>query len=217
MIERARKPHRQRDRAFHFERQIGQHRAHHRLVVEMLLEHRAIAAMVHRLRQRHAHEAGRCEHAVEPGQLHHLDDGAHARALVADAQRICAGKFDLARRIGAVAELVLQPLQPQRVTEPSGPEARHEKAGQPARRLRQHQEGIAHRRGQKPFVSGDRIASPAGVAVVELARTSVPPCFSVMPMPSVMPGFSHHGRNVRVVAAAHHFRRDFGQQRGRGR
>jgi hypothetical protein len=28
-----------------------------------------------------------------------------------------------------------------------------------------------------------------------LLRTSVPPCFSVMPMPSVMPGFSHHGLN----------------------
>ena len=31
--------------------------------------------------------------------------------------------------------------------------------------------------------------APAGTARVVLVRTSLPPCFSVMPMPTVMPGF----------------------------
>ena len=112
--------------------------------------------MMHRLRQRHAHEAGRRERAIEPRQLHHLDDGAHAGAFVADAPGVSAGEFDLARRIGAVAELVLEPLQPQRIDRAVGPKARHEKTGEPARRLRQHQKGVAHRRREKPFVAGDR-------------------------------------------------------------
>ena len=46
----------------------------------------------------------------------------------------------------------------------------------------------------------DRRRRSAARRVVVLARTSVPPCFSVMPMPSVMPDFSHHGRNAAVVA-----------------
>ena len=38
--------------------------------------------------------------------------------------------------------------------------------------------------------------SPTGSARVVLARTSVPPCFSVMPMPMVTPYFSAIGRNA---------------------
>ena len=83
-VERAREPQHQRDRAFDLERHVGQHRAHHRLVVQMLLENVAMAAMMHGLRQRHAHQARRGDRAIEPRQLHHLHDGAHARALVAD-------------------------------------------------------------------------------------------------------------------------------------
>jgi hypothetical protein len=51
-------------------------------------------------------------------------------------------------------------------------------------------------------VPGDEIcvgpppASPAGTAREVLARTSEPPCFSVIPIPSVMPDFSRHGRNA---------------------
>ena len=38
--------------------------------------------------------------------------------------------------------------------------------------------------------------SPLGTARVVLVRTSVPPCRSVMPMPSVIALFSHHGLNA---------------------
>lgn len=37
---------------------------------------------------------------------------------------------------------------------------------------------------------------PVGAAVVVLARTSVPPCFSVMPMPKVTDAFSPAGRKA---------------------
>ena len=49
LIECAREPHDQSDRAFDLKRQIGEHRAHHRLIVEVPLEHRAIATMLHGL------------------------------------------------------------------------------------------------------------------------------------------------------------------------
>ena len=47
-----------------------------------------------------------------------------------------------------------------------------------------------------------------------LARTSVPPCFSVMPMPSVSPAFSTGGfwvwSYLRVVTRGAHSRNSFG-------
>ena len=57
---------------------------------------------------------GRRDRAVEPRELHHLDDGAHAAAFLADAPREGLGELDLGGRIGAVAELVLEPLEAQR-------------------------------------------------------------------------------------------------------
>ena len=71
-----------------------------------------------------------------------------------------------------------------------GQEARHQETGESACGLGQHQEGVRHRRGHEPLVAGDdvfgaRAALPTGSAFVVVARTSVPPCFSVMPMPMV--------------------------------
>ena len=154
-IERAAEPHHERGRGFDLERHVGQHLPHHRLVGELLLEHAAVARVMHRLRQRHAHHAGRRDRAVEPRELHHLDDGAHAAALLADAPREGIVELDLGRGVGAVAELVLEPLEVQPVDRAVRAKARHQEAGEPARRLRQHQEGVAHRRRHEPFVAGD--------------------------------------------------------------
>ena len=113
--------------------------------------------MMQRLRKRHAHHSGGRDHAVDTRELHHLDDGAHAAPLLADPPREGLHELDFGRGIRAIAELVLEPLQAQRVDRAVGPEARHEEAGQPARRLRQHQEGVAHRRRHEPFVPGDGV------------------------------------------------------------
>ena len=177
-----------------------------------------MAAVVHRLRQRHAHETRGRERAIEPRQLHHLDDGAHARALVADAQGVRAGELDLARSVRAVAELVLEPLQAERIERAVGPKARHEEAGQPDRRLAPAP-GRRRTSARTETICGRRWRRNRRPRwrVVMLARTSVPPCFSVMPMPSVMPGFSHHGRNSGIVAPRDHLRRHLCQQRRIGR
>ena len=68
----------------------------------------------------------------------------------------------------------------------------------PPGRLREHQEAVAHRRRTEPLVAGERRTRrrrPAARAVVVLARTSQPPCFSVMPMPKSAPAFSAAGRS----------------------
>ena len=46
------------------------------------------------------------------------------------------------------------------VDRPVRAKARHQKASEPAGRLRQHQEGVAHWRRHEPFVAGDGVAIP---------------------------------------------------------
>ena len=48
-------------------------------------------------------------------------------------------------------------------TDAVGPKTRHQKAGQSALRLRQHQKSVAHRRRHEPFVAGDGIALARGL------------------------------------------------------
>ena len=148
------------------QRHVGKHRLHQRLIGEMFLEHAAMSRVMQRMREPRPHQAGGGNRAILPRQLHHLDDGADALALVADALRIGAGEFHLGRRIGAVAELVLQALELDRVDRSIRLEARHEKTGQSFVGLRQHQEGVAHRRRHEPFMPGDTI----GVAGAFSAR-----------------------------------------------
>ena len=62
-------------------------------------------------------------------------------------------KLDLARRIRAIAELVLEPKYEDRVALAVRRPSRHQKAAQAVRRLRQHKERIAHRRRHEPFVA----------------------------------------------------------------
>jgi hypothetical protein len=52
------------------------------------------------------------------------------------------------------------------LTRPSRSEARQEKAAQPRLGLRQHQEGIAHRRRDEPLVAGEAVAPAPGVVAV---------------------------------------------------
>ena len=88
-------------------------------------------------------------------RLHHLDDGAHARALGTDALGPGAVEFDLRRGVRLVAELVLQALEADGVLAAVRPVARHQIAGEARRRLGQHQESVAHRRRHEPFVAAD--------------------------------------------------------------
>ena len=125
-------------------------------------------------------------------------------------------ELDLRGSVGAVAELVLEALQAERIDLPVRPKSRHQETGQPARRLRQHQERVAHRRRHEPFVAGDAIAfAGRHRRAVVLARTSVPPCFSVMPMPMVTPDFSFQQRKLGSYYARQDLRHHARQQRRR--
>ena len=67
--------------------------------------------------------------------------------------------------------------------------ARHEEAREPVRRLREHEERIRHRRRAEPLLPVERRTRrrrPAARAVV-FARTSEPPCRSVIAIPQSAP------------------------------
>lgn len=117
---------------------------------------------MHRLSHRLPHQRGRPHHTVEPGRRHHLDDGAHPAALLTDPAGPRTVELDLARRVGTVPQLVLEPLDQEHVARPVGQHARYEEAGQPAGRLRQYEKAVAHRRRTEPLVTGEQIL-PVGV------------------------------------------------------
>ena len=118
-----------------------------------------------------------------------------------------AVELDLARGVGAVAELVLQALDADRVARAVGQQARHEEARQARRRSGRAPGCASHmRRREEPLVAGEPVRSPQpappiGSARVVLARTSEPPCFSVMPMPISTPRLCRDRQRARVVVA----------------
>ena len=124
-----------------------------------------MGGVVQRLGERLAHQRGGADRGVEPGVVDHLDDGAHAVALLADQPGERARVLDLGRGVGAVAELVLEALDQDGVARAVGAPARHQEAGQARRRLRQGQEAVGHRRRAEPLVAGQLVG-----AVAERAR-----------------------------------------------
>ena len=122
--------------------------------------------VMQRVREPGSHQARGSNRAILPRQLHHLDDGANALALIANALGIGILELDLGGCVGTVAELVLQALELDRIHRSVRPEARHEETGESFVGLRQHQKRVAHRRRHEPFMAGDTI----GVAVGFRAR-----------------------------------------------
>src|SRR5579875_275970 len=113
--------------------------------------------MMERLDERLAHQGGRADGAFEARALHHLDDGGNAASLLADESRPGVLVLDLRRGVGAIAELVLEPLQADAVARPVGEPARHEEAGEPAFGIGESEEGIRHRRRAEPFMAVETI------------------------------------------------------------
>ena len=163
--------------------------------IELLLERAAVPGMMRRERERHPDQPGRSDGAVEPGQLHHLDDGAHAAAFLADPPGEGILELDLGGGVGAVAELVLEPLQTQRVDVPSGRKRGTRKQVRPPGAWASTRKASHMGADMNHLCPVSAYSSPAlGSARVVLARTSVPPCFSVIPMPRVTAVFSQNGR-----------------------
>jgi len=112
----------------------------------------------------------RTQRAVEPGVAHHLDDGRHATTFFAQQPAERVVELDLGGGVGAIAELVLEPLDVEAVRLPSGASAARESTTT-SRRLRQREEGVAHRRRAEPFVADQavlaaRAAIASGAAIV---------------------------------------------------
>ena len=148
---------------------------------------RAVGRVPGRVGDAPAHPRGRADDAVQARVADHLDDRRHAAAGLADELRPCAVQLDLARRVGAVAELVLEALDVEGVAGPVGQDPRQREAAEALVGLREHEEQVAHRRRAEPLVAGQRVlavgVAVVGRATVVLARTSEPPCFSVIAIP----------------------------------
>ena len=65
-----------------------------------------------------------------------------------------------------VAQLVFEALDADRIDRVIGQHTRQEEAGEPAGRLRQDQERIAHRRGKEPLVPRDAITRAPGIVAI---------------------------------------------------
>ncbi len=94
-------------------------------------------------------------------------------AGLADELRPGAVQLDLARRVGAVAELVLQALQVHGVAGAVGQDARQREARQALGRLRQDEEEVAHRRRAEPLVAGQDVLAARPAAVDRLGHGRV--------------------------------------------
>ena len=126
-----------------------------------------MACVVQGLHQRVAQDGRAADHAIEPRVRRHLDDGRNAASFFADEDALGAAKLDFAARVRAVAELVFQALDLDRVLAAVIAKARHEEARQRAvfcAHARDHQVCIAHRRREEPLVACDGVRCATGLA-----------------------------------------------------
>ena len=146
---------------FGLERQIGEHRSHGRLVGERCAEGCTMTGVPGGFGHRLPHTGGAAEHAVESRLCDHLDDRPYTAARLADHQGDGAVEFNLARRVGLVAELVLEALDAERVAgavgQDSGEEEARESLSASTFRLSEDEERVGHRCRAEPLVTGQQV------------------------------------------------------------
>ena len=165
--------HRRDRRRLGLDAEVGEDVAHQRLVDQLGAEGGAVGGVVERLGDAGAVAGGGADHAVEAGVVDHLDDRRHAAALLADHPRPGAAELDLAGGVGAVAELVLEPLDVEGVALAVGRPARHQEAGDAGVGLGEDEEGVAHRRRAEPLVADELVLGPGPAAVQRRRRGGV--------------------------------------------
>ena len=133
------------------------------MVDKKLAKGAAVASVVRRFGERQPHQARRRHGAVEAGQRHRVVEGLEPLPRLADLPRHRLVELGLGARIGAVAELVLEPHQAHAVAPAVGQQTRHEEARQAIERLGEQQEGVAGRRRQEPLVPGQPPHAVAGL------------------------------------------------------
>ena len=162
VFERLGKAHRQHHRRLALEREIGEHRAHQRLLREHAAEGFPLTRVRQCLHRALANDGGTADHAVQPRVAGHLDDRRDAATLLPHQHPPGVEKLDLAAGVAAVAHLVLEPLQLHGVPCAVRPPARHVEARwATVRRVRDHEVRVAHRRRVKPLVAAQQVLAAA--------------------------------------------------------
>jgi len=172
--------------------QVGQHVDHQRLVDQPAAERAALGGVVQGMGHPLAHDGGPTHAAVQPRVGHHLDDGGHASSLLTDQPGQRPVQLDLRGGVGAVAELVLEPLQVEGVARPVGEHAGNQEARQPAGSLGQHEEHVAHRGRAEPLVPSERVLPARAPAVDGLGHRRVGPHVR----PALLLGHGHAGQQA---------------------
>jgi hypothetical protein len=141
------------------------------------------------------------ERAVETGEPAHFEDLPNAIALFAHQPAAGFKELDFAAGVRAVAELIFQPLQMQRIALTVGKHGAR-KSRRALRRLSQNQMRIALRNREKPFMTDQMIKPSAVFRPGGIDQDIRSPCFSVIPMPIRQPTFLSARRQMRIVAVA---------------
>ena len=149
MIKRCCQSQRQCGRGFGFERKISERVSHQRLIDEFLAKCAPLMGVVERQRNGLPHQARRAKRAVDARYCAHFENRCDAASGLADRQRESFVEFHFAAGIGAIAELILEPLNRDRVALTATflvvQIARQKETTEAVFGLRQHQKRIAHR------------------------------------------------------------------------
>ena len=124
----------------------------------------AMGRVVDCLRDGLPHQCRRADDAIEPRVGDHLDDRRHAASLFADELGPRVVVLDLARGVGAVAELIFEPLDGDRVLRPVGFEPRDEEARQAPFGLREREKRVIHDGRAEPFVTREQVFATGAAA-----------------------------------------------------
>ena len=136
------------------EGEVGEHVGHERLVDEQTTERRAMGGMPGGLGQALA-DRPRWRPRMQSRRVW-LTISMMVRTPLPSSptsRPIDSGQFDLTRCVRTVAQLVLQPLDPDRVPRAVGAPARHPEAAESGGGLGQHEEPVGHRRRAEPLVA----------------------------------------------------------------
>src|SRR5690242_10508310 len=118
-----------------------------------------MAGMMNGLSQSLAHQSCSGDGTIQARVIDHLNNRMNTSSLFTHQVRPRLRELNFAGGVGAVAHLVLEPLDVEVVALAGGRPSRHEVAGETLRRLRQDQKRVTHGSRNEPFVAGNKILS----------------------------------------------------------
>ena len=101
---------------FRFERKVCNNVRHGRLINQPGAKRAAVTDVPHGLGYGLTHARGRAQNAIQPGLAHHTHDGFDSPTWLTNPPAVGVEELYFSGGIGAVARLVLQPLNHERIT-----------------------------------------------------------------------------------------------------